>query len=215
MDIVSLIIAFISGMFGTNLDPSPATKEYAVYRIAESAKISLIENFEEKKSTEELMKENRCLAGINGGFYGEDDKPLGWFMTGGVQIQRVKSSSLFNGFVWQSDSGELKISRQKPSDNVNWGFQSGPMVMENGRTIALNIRDDRLARRAVIGVDKDGRVVFVHTDPVNLAELPGKIAELNLITAINLDGGSASAFYGDGEEISESSAVGSWMCVKK
>ena len=141
--------------------------------------------------------------------------PLGWFTYEGEQIQRVKSSSLFNGFVWLSQSRELRISRQKPVGEVSWGFQSGPIVVEDGKTIALKIRDDRPARRSVIGVDKDGRVVFVHTDPVNLAELPGKIAELNLITAINLDGGSASAFYSPDEFISESSPVGSWLCVKK
>ena len=207
MNLIAIIIAFLTSFYNAPSNPplkfSPTARVFAV----REGRVDLIANFVEKKSAKDLMKENGCVAGVNGGFYGEDNKPLGWFYLRS-KIQNSKSSMFLNGFV--SNKG---ISRNEP-ENVKWGFQTGPMLVDEGRGLKIEVRNDRPARRSVVGINKTGEFVFVSTDPVNLEDLPEKIKNLNLVTAVNLDGGSASAFYSPDVTISESSPVGSWLCVK-
>ena len=208
MKLLAIIIAFLNTIFNTS-PPTPLLNSgEGRYVYVVNSNIELISNFSEKKSAKDLMKENGCVAGINGGFYTEDNKPLGLFINDYKLVQKESSSLLFNGFV-----SEKGISRNMPTD-VKWGFQTGPMLVDEDRGLKIEIREDRPARRSVIGVNKLGEFVFISTDPVNLEDLPEKIKNLNLVTAVNLDGGSAAAFYSPDMTISESSPVGSWLCAK-
>src|SRR3972149_8305161 len=62
-------------------------------------RMRLENNTQSKKDTKDLMIQLECTAGINGGFYGTDDRPLGWMAIDYKEIAKEKKSDLLNGFV--------------------------------------------------------------------------------------------------------------------
>jgi exopolysaccharide biosynthesis protein len=152
---------------------------------------------------------------------------LGLVIVDGIQISHKKTSSLFNGFAVIEDSG-FRIQESMPeSFNVFFALQSGPILIMNGGLSELALERDKPSRRMVMGQTADNKVVFMSVyGPVienmgpYLQELPAlikKISEmenLNLIAAINMDGGQASAMYTPDNQLSEIEPVGSWWCAK-
>lgn len=207
MDLISIIISFLISIIGSKDN----LKSYYVYK-TNFDKLALIANFTEKTSSKILSDDNNCVAGINGGFYGTDNKPVGWFVNDKF-VQKAKNSQLFNGFV--SNKG---TSSEKP-ENAVWGFQTGPMILVKNKPIDLSLINDKPARRSVLAGNSK-QVMLINVDPIDLVDLPQKIEEiskkekLNIETAINLDGGAASAFISPEISISETDPVGSWLCVK-
>ena len=96
----------------------------------------------------------------------------------------------------------------------------------------MSIKDDKAARRIVIGKTQANEIYLLAiTDEANvnsgpqLADLPTIFHELNqnpilnlkskFLNLINLDGGSASAFYAEnGATLTELTSVGSFLCGK-
>jgi len=201
-------------------------QEFA-YGIIETRKkvITLIANYGKKRSSEEFMKEYSCTMGINGGFYGQDNQPLGWLVSNGETLSKKRDSELFNGFLFSSGGG-YKIEKDIVEEVEN-GIQSGPILWWQKNEQALNIREDKQARRSVALIDTKGNLIFlVIYDPLSvldgpkLAELPRALAQIanaegwTIEKAINLDGGTASAFHSPTLNLSEWQTVGSWWCVK-
>lgn len=213
-----------------------AGQNYQVFlqKILSPERLVLIPNFSEKKSSKTLMQENGCLYGANAGFYTPDNKPLGLFKLRGRYInEKVHSSSLTNGFIYKTTGGFVDIVSQVPGFNIyhtadEFIFQSGPLFTPETK---LSIANDKSARRILFAKTKADEFYFMaitESDNTNngplLAELPEIINLLNnqlatdnfqLTTLINLDGGSASAYYGeDGKMVSELVPVGSFLCGK-
>jgi uncharacterized protein YigE (DUF2233 family) len=197
-----------------------------IYRVGAGQDISLIANFGLKKTSNDIRAEYRCAAVINTGFYSTEDKPLGMFITDGNEIGPAIRSQTFNGYVSQTGS-VVSITRSAPDLPVSWAVQTGPVIFENGSPVRLSIRNDETARRSVFALDKNGLPVIMmvvsdeqSTTGPELAKLPEVISaidsgqSLDLRDAINLDGGSASAFISPDAELSELSGVGSFFCVQ-
>ena len=187
--------------------------------------ISLIANYEKKLSSEELMKEYSCTWGINGGFYGQDIQPLGWIVSSGKTLSKKRDSELFNGFL-SVRGGDYRIEKDVIEDAEN-GMQSGPILWWQKNEQTLSIRDDKQARRSVALIDAQNNLIFLviydpdsTLDGPKLAELPraltqiAKVEEWEIEKAINLDGGTASAFHSPTLNLSEWQSVGNWWCVK-
>lgn len=202
--------------------------DYVYWRLAESDKLELILNLPAKEGSMVLMKNYGCKFGVNGGFYGKDDRPIGLVISDGNEINPVVKSGLFNGFVWVDKSGKFDVGRMQPSVYESQSaIQTGPILIENGKAMALNIKNDKPARRMAAVKLADGTGLFMaiydwksRLDGPKLADLPDKLLEiagiegLTIKTAVNLDGGAASAFHSPEVSISEWSAVGTWWCVK-
>lgn len=220
--------------------------DYNIYmqKIADTRRLTLIPNFNERKSSGAIMEEYGCRYGANAGFYTAEGKPLGLFFTDGNLINsKVHTSQLFNGFVFGNSRGLFDIRSSVPKSKENsldFYFQSGPLFTPETK---LTIRSDERARRILIGKTNQGMFYFlalVEVDNVNsgplLADLPAIIHRYNetqlttnnlsseagsgsagqLTTLLNLDGGSASAFYSqDGVQISELTPIGSFLCGKE
>ncbi len=194
--------------------------------------VRLINNLEKKVLSAQLMDENKCTTGINGGYYGTDDKPQGWMVIEGKQISRRKTSLLMNGYVYTATGKTLYVSDRFPGEPVEYGLQSGPVLMTNGYPHKLSMARDKNARRMVVANSKSGEAFFISVYNPNylysgpmMVELPQLIKNLSdrehldIVTAVNLDGGNASAFINDdqGNQISlfETTMVGSWWCVSE
>lgn len=222
MELLAIIISFLFGFLGAD-----KTALSNLYSVIENDKfISLLPNFDTASSSAQLMEKNNCVAGINGGFYGSDSKPLGWFVTEGIQKQKLKTSDLFNGFVWQELNGRVQIASDIPETKVEWGFQTGPIIIQNGTLSPLRILNDQVARRMILAKDKSDRTIMLalydpnsKLDGPTLTDLGSRVKEisdsqkLDIVTAVNLDGGSASAYH-DRQNLTEVITVGSWLCVK-
>ena len=175
-----------------------------------------------------LMKDLACRAGVNGGFYGTDDHPLGLMTISGQEISRTKTSLLLNGFaavVCENRRCFMSISDQ-PTPGAKYDLQTGPLLLSEGIVKPLSLISDKPARRMVLATgETDTYLISVfngeaETAGPNLADLPelvkqiGTINHLNLEKAINLDGGGASALHFPGADLDETKPVGSWWCVK-
>ncbi len=201
------------------------TFTYAFFR-SPPTDISLIPNFDSKTDVTSLILSNTCNSAVNGGFYDTKSQPLGYFVTKGQKIHNSIQSTLLNGYFW-IDEGKASITSTPPSKSTGIALQTGPMLVENGKPRILHLSNDEHARRMIAVIENTGNVIFLtlyNTDAVfegpllrTLPELVDKIAlleSLGITSAINLDGGSASAFYSDTTKLSELTLVGSVFCIK-
>lgn len=190
--------------------------------------VLLYSNLETKESATNLKDEHGCSALVNAGFYTKENSPVGLFVVGDKQIRARNSSDLFNGFFYKTADGEYIISTSPPlAGQLTFALQSGPMLIDDKVSLPLSIKNDKQARRSVAFMDSQGAVYFavvyngnsVYLGP-NLAQLPDildKFAKENgidVVGAINLDGGAASAFYGKGVSLPEATRIGSFYCIK-
>lgn len=193
---------------------------YSVYwQAIEGNKISLIPNFEDRRTSTQLMEEYACDYGITGGFYSTDYKPIGLFVYDGITLSSAKFDETFNGFLVKESDGDLLITKSPPTENISFALQSGPYI---GLQTTLRIREDDFERRMVVAKTDDDIWYFVAiTEKENLysgpklAQVPDVLRKLPLSidVALNLDGGSASAFHNTGGvDLGELTPIGSFFC---
>ena len=189
--------------------------------------VSLGLNLPEKKPVERLVKENNCQVLINGGFYGRDDKPIGWMGVEGREGSAAEKNALFNGFVTIDGEGKVEIGERRAGGRVRVGLQSGPILILGSKERALAVKNDAAKRRMVLAITESGKLVFLAlveagsslTGP-RLNDLPAVMSLVgeNLgeawVGAINLDGGSASAFKNGDFMLGEANPIGSYFCQK-
>lgn len=199
---------------------------YSWTKVSDLSKISLYPNYTEQLRTDELIKKYNCSSLINGGFYSKLDKPLGLFVTNGNTLSSAINSSLFNGF-FIIDNNQTRITYNKPGGTPTIALQTGPVLFFDGEPVDLRLIRDTQSRRSVAVVTKDRQVIFmsiynkgsVFTGP-KLDDLPLFLNKIEAETgyefqsAINLDGGSASAFITKDANLEELVHIGSFFCVK-
>lgn len=199
------------------------TYAYEYFEVTEISKLRLIANFTEKKSSEELLQKNNCIAAINGGYYVTNNKPLGLFSNQSINTPAIESA-LVNGYI--AVTTKPTVSFDLP-DHPKIALQTGPMLLSDGKTLKLAIKNDEYARRMIAGISSKGTLVlmtvFVPETKVQgpkLGDLPDVIGKINtrladtFVSAINLDGGNASMFKNSAIYISEVSSVGSMFCLQ-
>jgi len=211
--------------------------EYKIvyYLIEDLSMLDLIQNFQEKTTSDKFVKENDCKFLASAGFYTEDSKPIGYFVTNGTEVSEFKSNSLLNGVLSINYFDTPRITRDVPKDALRIAIQTGPVLVENGSKLDLSMTRDQNARRVVALVTGSNELYFVvvydsqslYMGP-ELVEMKPVLSEFEKSTgiiiadAINLDGGTASAFYISGENsanqkafgLSELSPVGSFFCSR-
>ena len=82
-------------------------------------------------------------------------------------------------------------------------LQSGPLLLHRGAPLEVMRGLGRYARRAVVGIDRDGRVIAAVTDAVlgglSFAELQelfaNSKAQIDTPDLLNLDGGGSAQLY--------------------
>lgn len=219
---------------GTSVHLDEKTYRILTQKILDPEKLTLIPNFTEKKSTQQIMQEENCLYGANGGFYTPDGKPLGLYYVNGQYVNKFShTEGLFNGYVHKTTGGLFLIIDAPPHYTANaldFAFQSGPLFRPETR---LTLNSDKEARRILIGqVDASNFYFLAITEEGNtyngpkLGDVPEIINRYNnkllvkkepgqFLRLLNLDGGAASAFFSsDGIRLPELTPVGSFLCGK-
>ena len=220
-----------------SLSPSPPSESVdisdkgRVYRVAwisvsDPSALSLIPNFDQKRTARSLIDNKECKEVVNGGFYTKDNQPTGLFVTGGETLRGNIPNTFLNGYITVNTDNTTSIASIPPEEKVRISLQTGPILIRGGKMATLAIRDDEFARRVVVAIDTQGKVVFlVVYDPENpyegpkLADTPsvlsGVMERLQLTDALNLDGGSASVFTRGDLSLEELTSVGSFFCIRK
>ena len=204
-------------------------KEY-VYdwiQISNLENLFLFPNFKEKYTLNEAVNNYACKNLTSGGFYTETHSPIGLFISKVGRLSDEVSNKLFNGYFTLTKNGAAAISRNYLGEPVRIGLQAGPILLYNGAIEELGLTSDKMARRNIVALTKEGEIYFItiyDKESVFIGPLLTNLPELiiniqneigvEFDSALNLDGGSASAFYTQNIQLSELTPVGSFFCEK-
>ena len=188
-------------------------------------KVELYSNLTNKQTSAQIIHERNCKTLVNGGFYSKENKHLGLLIDTNGLVSHAQENSLFNGFLWFDLQGVYITT--SPPDNAHLAVQTGPVIINDSKPRMLSIKNDEQARRVVAAITTENKLLFlvIYRDGSEfqgpyLEELPKIIQEfsnssdLEIVNAINLDGGNASAFITDFVNLTERTQIGSYFCVE-
>ena len=168
-------------------------------------------------SSKTFAQKGGAIAAINANYFDEKGRALAYLKTAEKEINRgVSKHALYTGVFGLRDGSPFVTHRDEfnPSQ-ASEALQSGPLLLHRGERVEVMRGLGGYARRAVVGIDKDGRVIVAVTDAVfgglSFAELQELFAnpkaQLDTPDLLNLDGGGSAQLYVKAGKF-ESSVVG-------
>jgi len=183
---------------GTN---DRAVVDFAIFS-TKSCTLRVIQNEDGASNLAEVMTRGKCLAGVNGGYFSPDFAPIGLLITDGNVVAPLQRARLITGVLSASTHG-VQIARVREFSQqrkVNAAVQCGPFLVDLGqRTRGLD--NSRSARRTFAAMDSSDRAALGFCSEITLLELAKILAteqlaeDFKILRALNLDGGSSSAFW--------------------
>ena len=161
------------------------------------------------------MKREKYLCGVNGGYFDPEFNPIGLRVADSQTFSPLRRARLITGVLLQSQRGidVIRASEFSHTKKPVAAIQSGPFLVERGERIR-GLNDSQLARRTFAAVGKDDRAMLGVCSSVSLADLANLLAtapvapDCKVRRAMNLDGGSSSAFWFERENGSAFSISG-------
>jgi exopolysaccharide biosynthesis protein len=168
---------------------------------AKSTALRVIDN-PDGQSLGAVMKRENCVCGVNGGYFDTEFKPIGLRVVGGTTFSPLRRARLITGILLQSDRGidVVRVGEFSRTKKIITAVQSGPFLVEGNKRIR-GLNDSQLARRTFAGIATNDRALVGLCSDVSLAELANILATAPVLgdskirRAMNLDGGSSSAFW--------------------
>jgi uncharacterized protein YigE (DUF2233 family) len=150
----------------------------------------------------QAMRQKGCLAGVNGGYFDPDYAPIGLLISNGKMIAPLRRAKLITGVLAASPRKVQILRTREFSQHQEFtaAVQSGPFLVDLGRTVR-GLETTRTARRTFAAIGSVNRAVLGFCSDVSLSELAKILATTRLAEdfrierALNLDGGSSSAFW--------------------
>src|SRR5256885_2833938 len=188
-------------VFRDNASSEDATLDLALFS-AKSATVRVVDNPNGDYDLAAAMRRSRGSAGVNGGYFDPQNAPVGLLISDGKLIAPLRKARLLSGvFVATKSRVDLLRSGEYSSrKNVTAAVQCGPFLVDGGRPVA-GLNKTRPARRTFVLTSGPERAAIGFCSTVKLAQLGDILAtpELKVRRALNLDGGSSSAFWFAGE----------------
>jgi phosphodiester glycosidase len=200
-----------------------ASLELAIFS-TKSVRLRVVDQPDEPRvDLAEAMRRGKYLAGVNGGYFDPDYKPIGLLIVDGKIISPLQRARLLSGVlsaaaskiqIWRFD----EFPRQQKFDAA---IGCGPMVVDLGKAVR-GLEATRGARRTFAAVERGDRAAIGFCSEVSLADLSGILAgglgDFKIQRALNLDGGSSSAFWfkrkdGSAFSISEQKSVRDFVAL--
>lgn len=163
--------------------------------------LRVIDNPNGASDLAQAMPANECLAGVNGGYFDPNFAPLGLRIIDGKMVQPVVRARLMTGILLSSRENTqiLRVGEYSARRKAYSAVQCGPLLVDGAQPVK-GLDRTRMARRtfAVVGAD---RVALGFCSEVSLGQLSqilsgARLAEdFKVNRALNLDGGSSSAFW--------------------
>lgn len=175
--------------------------------------------------TSSIAKDNNAVAAINGGGFtdsssknsewtGTGGKPVGLLMSGGnTMYNDIKDSDSKQEIMAITRKGQLLVGHHSLNElkkmNVTEAISFGPALVINGKgTIKSGDGNWGIAPRTAIGQRKDGSILLLVIDGrqtksvgASLRDVQNIMLQYGAVNATNLDGGSSSTMYYEGEVI--------------
>lgn len=158
------------------------------------------------KTLAQTMLEQHFLAGVNGGYFHPDGRPLGLVISQGKTVHAEETAPrLLSGFFVVAEKKlQLVHVGEKLPEGITEALQAGPFLI-NHRNSVSGLEATRIARRTFVATDGHGLWMIGTISPVtlkNAASILRAAAALffrgySIERALNLDGGSSSALWVD------------------
>jgi uncharacterized protein YigE (DUF2233 family) len=172
----------------------------------------------------EVVPREKCLAGINGGYFTPEYVPIGLRIVDGNVIAPLQRARLLTGVLAVSGRSIQILRLAEFSTKPKWdaALECGPFLVDAGERVS-GLENSRTARRTFVAIARDERVALGFCSDVTLADLSKILtsplaADFKIWRALNLDGGSSSAFWfkrrdGSAFSISEEKPVRDFLAV--
>lgn len=137
---------------------------------------------------------------VNANFFELDQRVIGLLIADGIAHGEAINE---RGGFFGVNEGEITL-RYNPEhpyagEPFDQAVQGYPMLVHEGKAIYKN--ESRVARRTVIAIDDEGRIIVFATPllGITLKDLSAFLVEsdLNIYSAFNLDGGGSTMMYAD------------------
>ena len=182
-----------------------ATLHLAVFS-PKAATLRVIDDAEVRPTLAETMQREKAIAGVNGGYFEADHTPLGLLIADGRMVAPLRKAKLLSGVV-SANKGRVQVQRVaefSPNTKPANARQSGPFLVDRGAAVP-GLNATRAARRTFAATAGADTAAIGYSSHLTLAQIGavlatrGVIPETKLQRALNLDGGSSSAFWFAGE----------------
>jgi hypothetical protein len=149
-----------------------------------------------------VMRREKCACGVNGGYFDANFEPIGLRIANAQTIAPLRRARLITGVLLQSSRG-VQIVRARefsPRKKIAAAIQCGPFLVDASQRVR-GLNESAVARRTFAGTARNDRALLGLSSEVSLAELATILAttpiaaDLKIERAMNLDGGSSSAFW--------------------
>ena len=179
------------------------TDKHAIVDLAlfptKSCKLRVIDNADGVNLADAMRRAN-CIAGINGGYFDPNFAPLGLRIINGKVTSGLTRGRLMSG-VFASDNAihilrvaEFSSLRRRP----NAAIECGPFLVDFAKPVR-GLEATRAARRTFAAIGSGDRATLGFCSDATLAGLArilaGPLGDFKIQRALNLDGGSSSAFW--------------------
>ena len=150
------------------------------------------------------MTQCTCEAGVNGGFFNDTKSPIGLVISNGKLIAPVSTNGFMSVGILYDTGKTIKLERRQklstPLPLIKQAIQSGPFLVENGKVVS-GLNNNKKDKRTFAATDGKGNWLIGISSELTLRELADWLAEsppeigFIIEAALNLDGGSSTAFY--------------------
>lgn len=170
----------------------------------------------------EVARDTKAAVVVNAGYFDEKGRPLGYFRSGEKVFNsrllfRGRRRALHLGAVFYvlKRNGNVGITTREEFDSrgVREAFQAGPYLVRNGKPdpgLDAYREYRRADRRTVLAIGKEGRLIFLVSEEIgrgiswcelqNFLVRPESDGGMEVVEAMNLDGGSSSQIFVQGSD---------------
>ena len=168
---------------------------------AKSCTLRLIDNPDGQKLAS-IIKHEKCVCGVNGGYFDEQFKPIGLRIVNSQMLTPLKRARLITGVLLASPRGVQIVRAREFSrpQKIVAAIQRGPFLVDASQRVR-GLNGSQQARRTFAATATNERALLGVCSEVSLADLAAILAttpiaaDLKIQRALNLDGGSSSAFW--------------------
>ena len=168
---------------------------------AKSCTLRVIDNPTGETLSDSMPRE-KCAAGVNGGYFSPEFAPIGLLISGSRMIAPLQRARLITGVLSASARGVqiLRVREFSRREKITAAVQCGPFLVDHYELVR-GLDDSAAARRTFAATVTNDRALLGICSEISLAELAAILAttrladDLKIQRALNLDGGSSSAFW--------------------
>jgi hypothetical protein len=149
-----------------------------------------------------VLKSENCACGVNGGYFDAEFKPIGLRIVNEQMLAPLRRARLITGVLIASPHG-VQIMRSREfsrPQKIGAAIQCGPFLVDASQRVR-GLNDLQRARRTFAATATHEGALLGVSSAVSLADLAQILATIpidpnsKITRALNLDGGSSSAFW--------------------